>query len=201
MQRCGLLGLFVHRTQLPRVETRPEQQVHAPHSLGPRGTRIPRGVCHPGRDGGISAGVTARSRCPLASRRFPGISRPRAVPQSDPVDGDRSRPCNRQIQVPISSDFRRPDLHRKPLEHSSASNKKQSRHSNKLTGQPPRPRSHDIQNSISPKRLRLEKSELNSCFASRRPRANIPCFHTALLRRRHALQHRTRRRLLLGRSR
>ncbi len=63
MQRCGLLGLrFVHRTRLPRVETRPKQQVHAPHSIGPRGTRIPRGGGHPGKGDGTSGRVTTRRR-------------------------------------------------------------------------------------------------------------------------------------------
>ncbi len=112
--------------KLPRVETRPEQQVHAPHSLGPVGTHIPPGGGRPGyarlsrRDfGGESRLAVNPAR---AGARPRAISRLRASTSSrDRIkhDHDRTSPCHRKDQVPISSDIDRPDFQRKRPENSS----------------------------------------------------------------------------------
>ena len=102
------------------------------------------------------------------------------------------RQCHRQDQVPISSDFDRPDFQRKRPENSSNIPIKMSpvvpQADTAITSSDP----HDMKNSISPS-PRLEKSGGNSSFPTltepdQHGEINLPFVH-----RRHLLDRRRRR--------
>lgn len=133
MQRCGFLGLrFTHRTKLPRVETRPEKQVHAPHSLGPAGTPIPPAMAvladQSGRDFGAS-----RDSPPMRSPRpghgcIPARHASEQPQRFSSTGSHRGRWRSRSVshvavstpgQGSISSVVSRSRIHRKGLENLS----------------------------------------------------------------------------------
>ena len=200
MQRCGLLGFrFVHRTLLPRVETRPKQQVHAPHSLGPRGTRIPCGAGRPGRDdrSGDGSLPDPGGLAPIGDHHGSPIREPARC--GDRIGRDRPKWCLRENQVPISSDFRRRNFESEAPGEFSRRRSQTCDPTGRLGDHLKISVPHDIQNSISPKRIRPEKSDLNSCFTRRSFRSNSRGRVSSLFPRGHAFRHRPRVGLLPGR--